>query len=859
MKAYSKHLLILVLLLSVTKLFAATTYYVSTTGSDLPERGTSENTSWLTLSYAISQIAADQGNTIQIGAGTYLFTNTLNVPTGINITGAGADLTILKAATAFEFPQPGYNFDHVLIKLQNGNNTMNQVLSDFRIDGNNKSLWGGIYVRDRNLVEIKNVKLYGTYYTGIWFWGVSNCSIHDAYFENCAWGSSGYQSGCINMGNILSSDFYNITIREGLTGSPSTYGYGIKCLGPSSSDNFLTNVRLFNSDIDVNNLGLWNGGLAPNMSAEWHKIKLLNCEIYNNIICDNLSLVNDEPSRANLANEVSVRVHDNRFMLTGGYAIELTQKNCEIDHNFFNGQPYPITTWDKVNTSSSGWKIHHNVFMDNLYQLVRAEYGMSGIDFYNNSIYNKATNLDQIILMVRNSCGNFNIDNNAISYSGLRIPTLVDVSNTATTSNVSASNNCMYGVVRGNHVDNYTGNLENTNPDFTLNGVLPSPFFTLNPTSPCINTGKTLNFSVPDGLPDIGAFESGGIPTTAPVVQFESPVSDQILTPGPVTLKINVTSSAGEIAKVEFYNESKIGEVGLPPFQFTTPVLSAGNYNYKARATDIYGNISSFANVSFKVQNSDGNMIVNGEFDLGLTAWQLSDYTGPNYTAGTNSVSVIQNGGLSGANAAQVNITSTDNQNWTIQLSQQPTTFNLVKGHIYEISFQAKAASDRTMTAAIRGNTTNTDFFNQTVSLTATGTSFGPYTYTCNDDKVSNESGFAFSFYMAKGILSDVFLDKVFVRDITFPNASIETPNPSQGIEIFPNPVSNVLNVKMPDRSGSLRIQIYNLNGQLLRENLMVEQSGQTQVDVEGLPNGIYLLVVKGNNGTQTKKFIVNR
>lgn len=849
----------LAFLVTAAKLFAGTTYYVSTSGSDQPERGNSLENSWLTISYALSQIAADQGNTIQIGEGTYLFANTLNVPAGVNIIGAGADLTVFKATTAFEFPQSGYHFDRVLIRLANGNNTTSQVLSDFRIDGNNKRLWGGIYVRDRNLVEIKNIKFIGTYYTGIWFWGVNNCSLHDAYFENCAWGSNSYQSGCINMGNIQNSDFYNITIREGLTGSPSTYGYGIKCLGPSSSDNFLSNVRLFNSDIDVNDVGIWNGGQAPNMSVEWHKIKLINCEIYNNIIADNLSLVNDEPSRYNLADEVSVRVHDNRFMLTGGYAIELTQKNCEIDHNFFNGRPYPITTWDKVSTSSSGWKIHHNIFMDNLYQLVRAEYGMSGIDFYNNTVYNNSTNLEQIVLMVRNACGNFNITNNAFHYSGLRIPKLVDVSNNATTSNVSASNNCMYGVIRGDHVDNFTGNLENTNPDFTLTGDLPSPFFTLESGSPCINSGKILNFSVPDGLPDMGAFESGGIPTTAPVVQFESPVNGQVLSQGSVTLIANVIAVSGEIAKVEFYNEGKIAEISLPPFQYTIPVLSAGNYNYRARAIDVYGNISSFANVSFKVQSADGNLIVNGEFDLGLTAWQLADYTGPDHTPGTNSASVIQSGGLSGENAAQIKITSNDNQNWTIQLSQKPTSFNLKKGNTYEISFQAKAASNRTLTAAIRGNTTNTDFFNQTVSLTQDATSYGAFTYTCNDDNVSKENGFTFSFYMAKGILSDVFLDNVVVKDVTFPTVNTEVPNPQLQIALFPNPANDVLNVHLPELGDNLRIQIFSLTGQLMSENLIDAQNAQTELNVRTLPNGIYLLTIKGNKSIQTKKFIISR
>src|SRR5258708_23133493 len=96
----------------------ANTYYVSTTGNDTSGDGSVSNP-WKTLMYAVMKVAANQGHTIQVGAGTFIESGLVEVPLGVSITGAGIDVTIIKADRSFYYhpASPGYATDKFLISL----------------------------------------------------------------------------------------------------------------------------------------------------------------------------------------------------------------------------------------------------------------------------------------------------------------------------------------------------------------------------------------------------------------------------------------------------------------------------------------------------------------------------------------------------------------------------------------------------------------------------------------------------------------------------------------------------------------------------------------------------------------------
>src|SRR5258706_15547930 len=108
----------------------ANVFYVTVTGNDASGDGTASNP-WKTLMYAVTKVAANQGHTIQVGAGTFVENGLVEVPLGVSILGAGKDVTIFKAASSFFYhpADPGYGTDKFLISLSeynpsNGNQSL---------------------------------------------------------------------------------------------------------------------------------------------------------------------------------------------------------------------------------------------------------------------------------------------------------------------------------------------------------------------------------------------------------------------------------------------------------------------------------------------------------------------------------------------------------------------------------------------------------------------------------------------------------------------------------------------------------------------------------------------------------------
>src|SRR5882762_1274650 len=207
-------------------------YYVSTTGSDVSGNGSSASP-WKTLMYAVTKVAANQGHTIQVCAGTFVEAGLVEVPLGVSVAGAGIDVTIFKAASSFYYhpADPGYGTDKFLISLSEFNQLNgNQSLKNFTVDGDSKQLHGGIYVRYRNNVVIDQVKVQNTNFTGIWIWDVKDSKITNTQLVNCSWGSVGYCAGALNLGNVERVEVSQLNVNE-------STGYGIKAIGPNGYNN----------------------------------------------------------------------------------------------------------------------------------------------------------------------------------------------------------------------------------------------------------------------------------------------------------------------------------------------------------------------------------------------------------------------------------------------------------------------------------------------------------------------------------------------------------------------------------------------------------------------------------------------
>ncbi len=80
----------------------------------------------------------------------------------------------------------------------------------------------------------------------------------------------------------------------------------------------------------------------------------------------------------------------------------------------------------------------------------------------------------------------------------------------------------------------------------------------------------------------------------------------------------------------------------------------------------------------------------------------------------------------------------------------------------------------------------------------------------------------------------------------------------AQNLNLFPNPTSGLIQVRMNDISGDLRYDVFNLLGQSLQSKLLVQ--GQP-IDLSELPNSIYLLRItdEARDASITRKIILNK
>ena len=83
----------------------------------------------------------------------------------------------------------------------------------------------------------------------------------------------------------------------------------------------------------------------------------------------------------------------------------------------------------------------------------------------------------------------------------------------------------------------------------------------------------------------------------------------------------------------------------------------------------------------------------------------------------------------------------------------------------------------------------------------------------------------------------------------------ITEPNVKQSLKLWPNPVSGMLHIQLPDaEKGIARITVCDLLGKVM---LQKENLSQPGIEVSSLPNGMYLLQLQLSDGTNlTAKFV---
>jgi hypothetical protein len=84
-------------------------------------------------------------------------------------------------------------------------------------------------------------------------------------------------------------------------------------------------------------------------------------------------------------------------------------------------------------------------------------------------------------------------------------------------------------------------------------------------------------------------------------------------------------------------------------------------------------------------------------------------------------------------------------------------------------------------------------------------------------------------------------------------STSMDKINESPTIKIFPNPASEKIRIQLPNDVEQFEAKLINALGQTMMKSMSKE------IDVRGLPNGIYFVNIKTDNYEVNKKVIIRR
>ncbi|MBK8044822.1 MAG: cellulase family glycosylhydrolase [Haliscomenobacter sp.] len=90
---------------------------------------------------------------------------------------------------------------------------------------------------------------------------------------------------------------------------------------------------------------------------------------------------------------------------------------------------------------------------------------------------------------------------------------------------------------------------------------------------------------------------------------------------------------------------------------------------------------------------------------------------------------------------------------------------------------------------------------------------------------------------------------------ISLPQAvAVRQPSPTLAFEVFPNPASDRINVRLSSRPGNLDFVLTDLSGKLVRQGMLEPSS---DIPVQGLPSGTYFLRITDERGSWGSRKVV--
>ncbi|NLY89808.1 MAG: hypothetical protein GX085_09375 [Firmicutes bacterium] len=163
--------------------------------------------------------------------------------------------------------------------------------------------------------------------------------------------------------------------------------------------------------------------------------------------------------------------------------------------------------------------------------------------------------------------------------------------------------------------------------------------------------------------------------------------------------------------------------------------------------------ITALLLVAMALPVAAANLITNGEFDNGTDGWRMQMQSGAICT-----FDVVQDAGMSGANAAKMTIRRGGQLHWHVECM---TFFEMEKDKTYQLSFMAKAAKDRQITVMIqRDFSPYTPYVEEKIDITTE-----PKMYTITWVSEADDPNTRLNFGLG-GNSNDVWWDNVSIVEV---------------------------------------------------------------------------------------------
>jgi N-acetylneuraminic acid mutarotase len=100
------------------------------------------------------------------------------------------------------------------------------------------------------------------------------------------------------------------------------------------------------------------------------------------------------------------------------------------------------------------------------------------------------------------------------------------------------------------------------------------------------------------------------------------------------------------------------------------------------------------------------------------------------------------------------------------------------------------------------------------------------------------------------GDLKDLNVVEEYTPDLT---SSAETIETATDIRVFPSPTSGMIQIYTPNNESISRVDVFSIQG---NQVLFVNSPADNQLDLSGLPDGIYLVKIQSKSGLYNQKIV---